>query len=742
MDDRAAKLAATVDQVLKNTDWDAVRSPFPNQVPELAPELYDQLEELAKTDFQKAVDVWERYVPVDMARPAVIDPQYKAQTAELRAVSDALNGTAAEGHQGPMTFHIPDENMSRFRATIERINRRAVKLGFAATSCKELDTYVKKGHYLDENNIRVEAMTTFHVIELEGEQPVLSGWRFLGKLEHLDMQGTNLIKGEVPKQFHSCPPNCDHCNKLRNRAETFILQNVENGNLMQVGRSCLTDFFNSDDPMRHASFLQLMFGLKEELEEMEDYSFGMHSARAYEAIEALWTAAILIERQGWINPAKADELGCVSTGQLVRLVMTGTESLHKITDSERQFAQEKAEKVLQWLSSDETAEQAADNTYLHNLVVLAKTGSVDKKNLGLLGSAVVAYDRHLQKKENEALAGVSEHVGAVDEKIDSLPVTIVGTTLIPGNMYGDKTLYRFRDNDKNLLVWFCSGADIGHVGDRLHVNGTITEHSVYRDQKQTVLQRVTSNEGKLCDAVWAKRDISTIKKLLKKPVNVNHFSYKDQMTPLMYAARNNDVDTMRLLLDAGAEPDRDNPEHSAPLLLAATLGNQECVDMLLEYGADPNKLDRRGLTLAQTQEDAQEYFTVKVGLYATRCPVEHGRCEPREAIWANVGKFDLAKIEPVHGDWAEWFGVEAAKAEEAGNDWSIRAIAEGSYADEPIIVLQRDGKAYIWDGEKRVGAALRRGEKTLPAIVGTYSPEMSKQLEQKNSNNQTNDLSV
>jgi hypothetical protein len=37
---------------------------------------------------------------------------------------------------------------------------------------------------------------------------------------------------------------------------------------------------------------------------------------------------------------------------------------------------------------------------------------------------------------------------------------------------------------------------------------------------------------------------------------------------------------------------------------------------------------------------------------------------------------------------------------------------------EEIVVLIRDGKGYVWDGNHRVGAAFTRELKTIKAIVG------------------------
>jgi ankyrin repeat protein len=62
----------------------------------------------------------------------------------------------------------------------------------------------------------------------------------------------------------------------------------------------------------------------------------------------------------------------------------------------------------------------------------------------------------------------------------------------------------------------------------------------------------------------------------------------DGTTALHWAARLDDVETVRRLLDAGANPDARNRYGVSPLTLAAINGSEPVVDALLRAGADPN----------------------------------------------------------------------------------------------------------------------------------------------------------
>jgi ankyrin repeat protein len=67
-------------------------------------------------------------------------------------------------------------------------------------------------------------------------------------------------------------------------------------------------------------------------------------------------------------------------------------------------------------------------------------------------------------------------------------------------------------------------------------------------------------------------------------------------TPLLFAARSGDVDTARLLLKAGADPDEATPEHGSSLVIASASGHEDLALYLVEQGADPNVVDQHGIT--------------------------------------------------------------------------------------------------------------------------------------------------
>ena len=77
---------------------------------------------------------------------------------------------------------------------------------------------------------------------------------------------------------------------------------------------------------------------------------------------------------------------------------------------------------------------------------------------------------------------------------------------------------------------------------------------------------------------------------------IYHPKFKGGLTPLMFAAQAGNVESVRLLLAAGADVNEGTQEVGPPLLLAASNGREQVALLLLEKGADPNATDGYGMT--------------------------------------------------------------------------------------------------------------------------------------------------
>jgi ankyrin repeat protein len=90
-----------------------------------------------------------------------------------------------------------------------------------------------------------------------------------------------------------------------------------------------------------------------------------------------------------------------------------------------------------------------------------------------------------------------------------------------------------------------------------------------------------------------RRDIPAVRSLIDRKVDVNATG-PDGTTALEWMIRIDDIETSKMLLNAGADPRKANRLGVTPIALAAANGNTELIRLLLDKGVDPNTIDPNG----------------------------------------------------------------------------------------------------------------------------------------------------
>lgn len=106
-------LEKSVNERLKATDWEAAKPAFPSQAPKLDGRLYDDLEVLSKTDFDKAAKAWEEHAPKGTTGPAFVDREWKRQNDEARQIAGVLDASERGPAYGVM--QIDDKPITSIR---------------------------------------------------------------------------------------------------------------------------------------------------------------------------------------------------------------------------------------------------------------------------------------------------------------------------------------------------------------------------------------------------------------------------------------------------------------------------------------------------------------------------------------------------------------------------------------------------------------------------------------------------
>src|SRR5262245_17738694 len=84
-----------------------------------------------------------------------------------------------------------------------------------------------------------------------------------------------------------------------------------------------------------------------------------------------------------------------------------------------------------------------------------------------------------------------------------------------------------------------------------------------------------------------RRDTAAVRTLLRYNADVNA-AQPDGTTALHWAVRWDDLDTASNLIRAGARAQTANRDGATPMLLAATNGSAAMIRILLDAGVDPN----------------------------------------------------------------------------------------------------------------------------------------------------------
>ena len=106
-----------------------------------------------------------------------------------------------------------------------------------------------------------------------------------------------------------------------------------------------------------------------------------------------------------------------------------------------------------------------------------------------------------------------------------------------------------------------------------------------------------SNAGQTA-LMWALAEKQAVvaDELVKGGADVN-LGAKTGFTPLMFAAQQNDIDSARILLKGGAKVDTAQPKSGiTALMVASAMAHTQTVELLLENKADPNRVDSIGQT--------------------------------------------------------------------------------------------------------------------------------------------------
>lgn len=282
------------------------------------------------------------------------------------------------------TFKILERNRQWFDAQIEKLSKRSIKL--LGPEFKITPFYFGYEMVPDAHG---HARKVYDVL-LTAEEPKINGWEFIAKLDHSSDKDIGTIVRVVPGKelpiayHHADHTNCDHCGHKRYRRDTYVVRNVETNEHKQVGSSCLRDFLGHDVEKiaKLAGFLTLAADIVRLAGSEREIGYD----RRYIVLETyLAHVAAAIRTGGWVTRKTAGEKGVQATADIAFGDM-----LDKAEVKEDDIVT--AQAAIEWAQS--LTEQQRENDYLHNVSVIAASGFIEHRSIGLAGSIVGSFKRN------------------------------------------------------------------------------------------------------------------------------------------------------------------------------------------------------------------------------------------------------------------------------------------------------------------------------------------------------------
>lgn len=388
------------------------------------------------------------------------------------------------------TVEIQKNRVEWLTKRIEKLNKKARKL-----NCPEMLLTISTDERVVEVKNDFTGMTdrveVYVEATLEYEIPVIDGYELICTFDIVpSADGPVVFTSKVPdktipvKYLDKHELHCDHCGYRRNRNHSMLMLNHLTGEYIEVGSTCVKDFFGHD-PKGLMWMAQFSFGEVVDAADRDCFENGGSYPYAFSIHDFLATTNACINDAGWVSKGVAYDKGMASTADMVLEQMSrGTKPRGwvrlPIIDDDKKMADDTIDYFLNL--------DVADNDYLTNCKKIAELGYVPNKHTGVACSMVATYKRSYEDKLRRDHEPTSDYVGAVGDKLEVAVECVFDVTV--NSMYGTSELYIFVDKDGNKYKTFYSGGGWEcETGDKVNLKGTVKKHEEYKGEKATMLTR-------------------------------------------------------------------------------------------------------------------------------------------------------------------------------------------------------------------------------------------------------------
>lgn len=430
-------------------------------------------------------------------------------TAALSLLADFLSNPI---------ISVPEHQVAGVTKLFASFGRKAGKLGVAAPTLVALSPDLvpmpKWRRILvvaddgDTREVGRLVLVPCRVYSVVGLTPRLDGrFEVLGRVEFLN--GAAIIASapgrEVPTAYRSGSTHCDHCRTSRARKLAYVVRDCEADTTIQVGGSCIVDFFGKTSAADLAHRFTVLDSLASLLRggDMDEDERGEVREHGHAIITFLTACVISMRVLGGFRSTKVTE------GQ-----STYAHAMELLGDhgAKMQAAMEPgdAARAIVLLARARARYEGADiatlSSYEANMAVILRSDVVDGRlacaTLASLPQMFARLDGEAVSKKAES--GPKGHVGTVGAR-EVFELTFIRTASFV-NHFGTVSFHTFEDRDGNVVSWKTAGGALTtphrrdehtgcyaviEAGERVTLVATVKEHDLYKGVPQTKITRAS-----------------------------------------------------------------------------------------------------------------------------------------------------------------------------------------------------------------------------------------------------------
>lgn len=387
-----------------------------------------------------------------------------------------------------MEYLIPNNKVEKLQKIISKYQKKTTAITFTmgeeVVADGTLTILDSRSHKYYTNPIKVKCTKVF----VDGSYKI-NGWSFAGTIEFTE--NGNIIRlanssfeGKVPEKYRHTDKICEHCGKIRNRKDTYLIYNEEKDEFKQVGSGCLLDYtqgLNADECAKIMSCLDTF-------EEISNMDFGYDEFKSYDNTDfGLPRESVLpivyayVKKNGYTKGETANAIDEIVFGTS-KEAKAKRDSLELPTEEEIKAVDNYALAHYQDYYSD----------YMCNASLSWLNSFIEYRHFGFVSSFVNTYFKEVMKietRKRDLDSKNNEFVGNVGDRI-IIKVAKARVLYTKNNSHKsyyacDTEVYEIIDKDGHTYKW----STTNEVKEGDEIKATIKAHSEYKGLKQTIITR-------------------------------------------------------------------------------------------------------------------------------------------------------------------------------------------------------------------------------------------------------------